>query len=148
MRLDLLVSSHDYIADLHSVNHGTKFKSFREWSGPKYTAFMEQIINYANYVKDQRNEEPEGGEVEPAPVLFKAGPGDLPLLPAPVHGARSTEIARHAKDVIRAHDDILMTYALHANGYVTKPLDLHEFMHAVKTIAEFWFTTAHLPSRA
>ena len=64
---------------------------------------MEHIINYANYVKEERNEEQEAEDVAPAPVLFKAGPGDLPLLPEPVHGARSTEIARHAKDIIRAY---------------------------------------------
>jgi hypothetical protein len=103
IELLLTVSSHDYIADLHAVNHGKKFKSFREWSGPKYTGFMEQIIDYANYVKEQRNEEPEAEDVAPAPVLFKAGPGDLPLLPAPVYGARSTEIARNAKEIIRAY---------------------------------------------
>jgi hypothetical protein len=96
-------SSHDYIAELHAVNHGRKFKSFRDWSGPKYTAFLEPIINYANYVKDQRNEEEEKEEVSPAPVLFNAGPGGLPLLPAPVHGARSMETAKHAKEIIRAY---------------------------------------------
>ena len=95
--------SHDYIAELHSVNHGHKFQSFRDWSGPKYAAFMEHIINYANYVKEQRSEERKEEEQEPAPILFTSGPGDLPLLPGPVHGARSMEIARHAKEVIRAY---------------------------------------------
>ena len=65
---------------------------------------MEQIISYANYVKEQRSEEQkEEEETAPAPVLFEAGPGDLPLLPAPVHGVRSAEIASHAKEVIRAY---------------------------------------------
>jgi hypothetical protein len=64
---------------------------------------MEQIINYANYVKDQRNEEPEEEKIATPAVLFSAGPGDLPLLPAPVHGARSMETARHAKEIIRAY---------------------------------------------
>jgi hypothetical protein len=96
--------SHDYIAELHAAKQGQKFKSFRDWSGPKYSSFMEQIINYANYVKDQRNaEEQKDEDAIPAPVLFTAGPGDLPLLPAPVHGARSTEIARHVKEIIRAY---------------------------------------------
>lgn len=85
------------------MNHGQKFQSFRDWAGPKYTVFMEQIINYANYVKDQRSEEKKEEEVVPAPVLFNSGPGGLPLLPAPVHGARSTEIAKHAQEVIRAY---------------------------------------------
>lgn len=98
-----LISSHDYIADLHAVRHGKKFKSFRDWSGPKYGGFMEHIINYANYVKEQRDENPEEEEVGPVPVLFTAGPGDLPLLPVAVHGVRSTEIARLAKEIVRAY---------------------------------------------
>lgn len=64
---------------------------------------MEQIINYANYVREQRMEEPTEEDVAPAPVLFEAGEGGLPVLPAPVHGARSTEIAKHAKEIIRAY---------------------------------------------
>jgi len=64
---------------------------------------MEQIIGYANYVRDQRNEEPEQDDAGVAPIVFEAGPGDLPLLPAPVHGVRSAEIAKHARLVIRAY---------------------------------------------
>jgi len=59
-----LVSSHDYIAELHAGQHGRRFKLFRDWSGPKYTLFMEQIISYANYVKDQRSEEQKEEEEE------------------------------------------------------------------------------------
>jgi hypothetical protein len=66
-------------------------------------ALMEQFINYANYVKDQRSQDQKEEEVAAGPVLFTAGPGDLPLLPPPVHGARSTEIARQAKEIIRAY---------------------------------------------
>lgn len=95
--------SHDYIAELHAAKTGHKFKSFRDWSGAKYQFFMDQIINYANYLKEQRNEEVQEEEKPSAPVLFTSGPGELPVLPAPVHGARSTEIARHAKEIIRAY---------------------------------------------
>jgi hypothetical protein len=95
--------SHDYIADMQAVNHGQKFKSFREWSGSKYVGFMEEMIGYANYVKDQRSEEGKSEKAESPPVIFTAGPGELPLLPAPVPGARSMEIARHAKEIVRAY---------------------------------------------
>ena len=64
---------------------------------------MEQIIDYANYIRDQRNEEPEQEDVASAPIVFEAGPGELPLLPAPVHGVRSTEIAKQAREVVRAY---------------------------------------------
>lgn len=45
----------------------------------------------------------------------------------------------------RAERDILETYSLHANGYVTKPIDLDEFTEVVSSIQDFWFTTAKLP---
>lgn len=45
----------------------------------------------------------------------------------------------------QAERDILDTYSLHANGYVSKPLDLDEFASVVESIKDFWFTTAKLP---
>lgn len=45
----------------------------------------------------------------------------------------------------QAERDILETYSLHANGYVSKPLDLDEFAGVVESIKDFWFTTAKLP---
>ena len=45
----------------------------------------------------------------------------------------------------QAERDILDTYGLHANGYISKPLDLDEFAGVVESIKDFWFTTAKLP---
>lgn len=45
----------------------------------------------------------------------------------------------------QAEQDILKSYDLHANCYVTKPVDLHQFMSAVKSIEDFWFTVVKLP---
>jgi len=45
-----------------------------------------------------------------------------------------------------AEEDILKTYDLHANCYVTKPVDLEQFMHVVKSIEDFWITVVKLPS--
>lgn len=42
-------------------------------------------------------------------------------------------------------DDILSTYNLHANCYITKPVDITQFMHIVSTIENFWFTIVKLP---
>jgi two-component system, chemotaxis family, response regulator Rcp1 len=44
-----------------------------------------------------------------------------------------------------AEDDILKSYNLHANCYVTKPMDLDEFSKVVKGIESFWFTIVKLP---
>lgn len=45
-----------------------------------------------------------------------------------------------------AEEDILKTYDLHANCYVTKPVDLGQFIRVVQSIEDFWFTVVKLPS--
>ena len=42
--------------------------------------------------------------------------------------------------------DILMAYDLHVNCYVTKPVDLDQFIGAVKSIEHFWFSIVKLPT--
>ena len=46
-----------------------------------------------------------------------------------------------------AEEDILRSYELHANAYVTKPVDLDQFMSAVRQIDEFFVQVVRLPSR-
>ncbi|MBF0158634.1 MAG: response regulator [Magnetococcales bacterium] len=45
----------------------------------------------------------------------------------------------------RDETEILYTYQLHANCYVTKPVDLDKFFYVIRSIGEFWFTVAKLP---
>jgi chemotaxis family two-component system response regulator Rcp1 len=45
----------------------------------------------------------------------------------------------------KAEEDILMTYGLHANCYITKPVDLDQFISVIKAVEEFWFTIVKLP---
>lgn len=40
----------------------------------------------------------------------------------------------------KSEEDVLKSYNLHANCYVTKPLDLDQFIGVVKSIQDFWFT--------
>lgn len=44
-----------------------------------------------------------------------------------------------------AEEDILASYKLHANAYVTKPVDLDQFMKAVREIDEFFVQVVRLP---
>ena len=46
----------------------------------------------------------------------------------------------------RAEEDILKSYNMHANCYIMKPMDYEQFARVVKTIEDFWFTVAVLPS--
>jgi two-component system, chemotaxis family, response regulator Rcp1 len=45
----------------------------------------------------------------------------------------------------KAEEDVLRTYNLHANCYVTKPVDLEKFIVVVKSIDDFWLTVVTLP---
>ncbi|MET8649201.1 MULTISPECIES: response regulator [Nocardia] len=45
-----------------------------------------------------------------------------------------------------AEEDILSSYRLHANAFVTKPVDLDQFMDAIKQIDGFYIQVVQLPS--
>lgn len=64
---------------------------------------------------------------------------------------KSDELLRSIPVVVltssQADTDIQRSYRLHANGYVTKPADFEQFLEAMRTIEEFWFRLAKLPSR-
>lgn len=46
-----------------------------------------------------------------------------------------------------AEEDILRSYDLHANAYVTKPVDFERFLQVVQSIDEFFVTVVRLPPR-
>jgi chemotaxis family two-component system response regulator Rcp1 len=46
----------------------------------------------------------------------------------------------------QAEEDILKSYNLHANCYITKPLDLNQFLYVVRSIETFWLSIVMLPS--
>ena len=45
-----------------------------------------------------------------------------------------------------AEQDILKAYDLHANCYITKPVDLNQFIHVLKSIENFWLSIVKLPA--
>jgi two-component system, chemotaxis family, response regulator Rcp1 len=48
--------------------------------------------------------------------------------------------------VSRAEEDVLHSYNLHANCYITKPVDFTKFMEVIKAIESFWLTIVRLPN--
>src|SRR5882724_11919792 len=46
----------------------------------------------------------------------------------------------------RAERDISSAYSLHANSYFTKPMDIDGYAEVVRSIEEFWFSRAILPT--
>jgi CheY-like chemotaxis protein len=45
----------------------------------------------------------------------------------------------------RAEEDVVRSYRLHANAYVTKPIDTKEFLEAVNSIELFWLQIVRRP---
>jgi chemotaxis family two-component system response regulator Rcp1 len=46
----------------------------------------------------------------------------------------------------QAEKDVIQSYNLGVNCYITKPVDLDQFIYVVKSIEEFWLTVVTLPS--
>ena len=67
-----------------------------------------------------------------------------------LHDIKSDETLKRIPVVVlttsKAEEDVLRTYNLHANCYVTKPVDLDKFIHVVKSIDAFWLSVVTLPS--
>jgi chemotaxis family two-component system response regulator Rcp1 len=45
----------------------------------------------------------------------------------------------------QAEEDIMQSYELHANCYISKPVDMKQFLKVVQTIDQFWFAIVSLP---
>ncbi len=62
---------------------------------------------------------------------------------------KADEDLRHIPVVVltssKAEQDILRAYSLHANCYITKPVDLDQFISVVESIEDFWFSIVKLP---
>jgi len=43
---------------------------------------------------------------------------------------------------------VLRSYQLHANCFITKPVDLEQLTKVVQGIEQFWFTLVKLPSES
>jgi CheY-like chemotaxis protein len=46
----------------------------------------------------------------------------------------------------KAEEDVLQSYDLHANCYITKPVALEDFINVIRSIEDFWLTIVKLPS--
>ena len=46
-----------------------------------------------------------------------------------------------------AEEDVLRSYQLHASCYITKPVDLEQFLKVVRSVEDFWLTVVRLPPK-
>lgn len=92
------------------------------------------------------------------PPYEKAPTPDLILLDLNLPKLDGREVLRQIKDdralrvipvvvltTSSAEADIVRSYQLHANCYITKPVDLEQFISVVRSIDEFWLTIVKLP---
>lgn len=47
--------------------------------------------------------------------------------------------------ISESEEDIMKSYSLHANCYISKPVDLNQFIDVVKSVEDFWLTIVKLP---
>ena len=50
--------------------------------------------------------------------------------------------------ISQSEEDILKSYNLHANCFITKPIDFNQFIKVVKSIEDFWFSIVKLPPKS
>lgn len=106
-------------------------------NGVEAIAFLRREPPYADYPRpdlvllDWNLPRKSGGEVL---EVIKTDPG---LMSVPVIVLSTS----------RAEGDVISSYRLHANCYITKPVDYERFADVVHSVRDFWFRTAILPQR-
>jgi CheY-like chemotaxis protein len=111
---------------LHHVSDGDEALAFLRQEGVHHGAVRPDLI-----LLDLNLPRVDGREVL---ATIKASP-DLRRIPVVVLTTSSAE------------EDIARSYDLHANAYVTKPVDFDEFVSAVRQIDDFFFTVVNRPPR-
>ena len=82
-------------------------------------------------------------------LLVEDNPGDIRLTREALSDAKVSNNLMEAMNGVEAlsylRQDILRSYNLHANAYVTKPVDLEQFIKVVKAVEGFWLEIVKLP---
>jgi chemotaxis family two-component system response regulator Rcp1 len=110
--------------NLHVVEDGVEAMAFLRREGQRTDAVHPDVI-----LLDLNLPRKDGREVL---AEIKADP-DLRRIPVVV------------LTTSHAEQDVLKSYDLHANCYITKPVDLDQFIMVIKSVEDFWFTIVKLP---
>ncbi|MFQ5650072.1 MAG: response regulator [bacterium] len=122
-------------------------EAFKEGHVPSRLNVVGDGIEAITYL---RQDAPFGSATRPDLILLDL---NLPRR----NGREVLEIIKNDEDLRRipvvilttskAEQDIINSYDLHANCYITKPVDLEQFMRVVRMLQDFWFTTVKLPQK-
>ncbi len=111
---------------------------------------VQVVTNGVDALAYLRRQPPHAGAVRPDLILLdlnlpkKSGTEVLAEVKA---DPRLRQIPVVVLTTSSAERDILRSYNLHANAYVTKPVDLAQFMHVINAIDDFFVTIVRLPPR-
>jgi CheY-like chemotaxis protein len=111
---------------LHVVNDGAEAMAFLRREGRHHDAPRPDLV-----LLDLNLPRMDGREV------LQAVKSDPELASIPVVVLTTSE----------AEEDVLRSYSLHANAYVTKPVDFERFIQVVRQIDDFFVTVVRLPTR-
>ena len=111
--------------NLHVAVDGVEAMAFLRREGPFATAPRPDII-LLDLNLPRKNGREVLAEVKADPALMR-----IPVV-----------VLTTSKD----EHDVLTSYEYHANCYITKPVDLEQFLTVVRSIEEFWFTIVRLPN--
>jgi chemotaxis family two-component system response regulator Rcp1 len=98
-----------------------------------------------------RREGPHADAVRPDLVLLDL---NLPRVDGRdvLRAIKSDAALRHIPVIVlttsREEGDVLSSYELQANSYISKPIDLNEFIDVVRSIEGYWLSIVRLPHRA
>ena len=111
------------------------------------TAYLFEDAGYAVYAAaDPRQAVAFTTRLLPDVVVVQMEtPDTLDILARLSEGSSTYDIPVVVLTTSSAEEDILRSYKLHANAYVTKPVDLDQFMRAVRQIDEFFVQVVRLP---
>jgi two-component system response regulator len=115
------------VNNLHVVEDGVEAMSFLRQQGPFAKMPRPHLI-----LLDLNLPRKTGHEVL---AEIKADPS-LKMIPVVVLTTSSAEV------------DVLRAYGLHANSYITKPVDFSNFASVIRSIEKFWFSVVTLPEEA
>jgi two-component system, chemotaxis family, response regulator Rcp1 len=110
--------------NLHVVDDGVEAMAFLRREG-RYTDAPRPDIVFLDLNLPKKNGREVLAEIKSDPELMR-----IPVV-----------VLTTSKD----EQDVLKAYEYHANCYITKPVDLEQFLTVVKSIEEFWFTVVRLP---
>ena len=109
---------------------------------------LHHVVDGVDAMRFLRREPPHGAAPRPDLVLLDLnlpGMDGREVLAAIKQSEDLRQIPVVILTVSEDEGDVLRSYDLHANCYITKPLDLGQFLKVVRSIEAFWLTIVRLP---